>query len=178
MRITNITELVWSHESEALLRMCGEEERLIGCDASDYERFFALCRSASLLRGNRLAHRIACFISSLVRHPVELCAENAEILWRESSEALLATSVERSLRESFAPEQSEAENLDICPRQAYSDFFDGNCLLNTSQDSWEAWCDEMKVYCEKAFEQGFFGIFLTILMPASRIRTPTPTLMP
>lgn len=162
MRVTNITELIWSHDLEALLRMCGEEEALIGCDASDYERFFAFCRSADLLHGNKLVHRITCFLSSLLQRRVSLCEETAEHLWRESAEVILVTAAGHSLWERFVSEDDEVAEFDVCPRCALSDFFDGNALLNTAQASWEAWRDEMSLICKRAFEQDFFGIFLTL----------------
>ncbi|MBQ4273484.1 MAG: hypothetical protein IJB94_00745, partial [Clostridia bacterium] len=43
--ITNPTELFWSNELLALLRLCGEKEEMTGERASDYDRFLSVFRA-------------------------------------------------------------------------------------------------------------------------------------
>ena len=162
MRITNITELVWGRDLEALLRMCGEKERFIDDSASDYQRFCSLCRSAHLLPGNRIVHRTSKILETLLEHPVDLCEENAESLWIESAERLLANHIPPMHGDRFSASEADGECLDVCPRCALSDFWDGNSFLNTSRSAWEPWRDEMEARWEEAFQTELFGVSLTI----------------
>lgn len=164
LRFTNITELIRSDGLESLLRMCGEKELCITSTASDYQFFSALCRSAPMLRGNPLVCRINRFLTVILQEPVSLSEDAAEYLWRESAAFFLEADGESVLRawEIADSEDGEEKELDVCPRCSLSDFFDGNCLFYTSQRSWEAWRDEMKNTCEKAFEEDFEGVCVTL----------------
>ncbi|MBE6628512.1 MAG: hypothetical protein E7629_06255 [Ruminococcaceae bacterium] len=162
VRITNITELVWGRDLEALLRMCGEKECFIDDSASDYQRFCSLCRSAHLLPGNRLAYRASKILETLLEHPVDLCEENAESLWIESAERLLVTNVSPTYGDRFSALEADEKCLDICPRCALSDFWNGNSFLNTSRSAWEPWRDEMEARWEDAFQKELFGVSLTL----------------
>ena len=173
MRFANVTELIWSDELEALLRMCGEEERLIGVAASDYDRFFALCRSAHLLRGNLLIHRISSFLASILNRPVSLSEKTAEEIWKDSAEYFLFANVSRSLWEDFNAESTAEKELDICPRLSISNFFDGDLFLSTSQKSWEAWRDEMRDICDKSLGNACSGVML-LLPKAFVFSSPHP----
>lgn len=162
MPITNVTELIWSRELEMLLRMCGEPECFIDDTASDYQRFFAFCRSAKLLRSNRIARRISNFLETLLMHPVDLCEDNAQSLWKESAVRILATDLSKAHWECFVDLKEENDCLDVCPRCARSDFFDGNSLLNTSQNAWEPWRAEMETACGAFFQKGLSGACLVL----------------
>ena len=173
MHFSNVTEWIWSEELTSLLRMCGEKEAVIGSDASDYERFCALCRSADLLRGNPTVHRISCLLSALLRRPVSLSAENAEALWQKTA-ALLWLSEELDLpNEELVITEPAVPSTDACPQLAASEFWDGNRCLSTSQRSWTDWRDEMSERYMRLLDGIAGGVSLTL--PASFI-FPLPTL--
>ena len=162
MHFSNVTEWIWSEELTSLLRMCGEKDAAIGADASDYERFCALCRSADLLRGNPTVHRISCLLSALLRCPVSLSAENAEVLWQKSAALLWLSETPDVLREDFAMAAPAAPSVDWCARLALSAFFDGNQFLNTSQRSWSDWRNEMLERCGNLLDENARGVSLTL----------------
>ena len=162
MRISNITELIWNDEWAALLRICGEKEAAVGASASDYERFLAICRSAHLLRGNPMLHRLSSFLTELLKHPISLSQEVAEEIWRETAAYFLFADDVRDLWETFEASPMEAPRDDACPRLAASDFWNGDCLLNTAASSWETWSEEICQRCDQAFEDAFQGVMLTL----------------
>lgn len=87
--ISNPTELFWSDDLHALLRLCGEREETIGERASDYDRFAALCRALPSLEG----HPARAWIASVLEkyfHLKELPTEdNTAAVWKTLCETLM-----------------------------------------------------------------------------------------
>ena len=86
--ITNATELLWSKDWERLLRLCGEEERMIDTRASDYERFAALCRAYPKLTGHPMKQYLQAFLKAHFPALPEPSPDTCEHLWREIANAL------------------------------------------------------------------------------------------
>lgn len=87
--ITNPTELFWSDELLALLRLCGAKEEMIGKRASDYDRFLSLSRALPLLEGHPTRAWIATVLGKYF-HLAELPTEaTAPTVWKTLCESLL-----------------------------------------------------------------------------------------
>lgn len=87
--ITNPTELFWSDDLLALLRLCGAKEEMIGERASDYDRFLSVLRALPLLEG----HPTRAWIAELLEkhfHLTELPTEaTAPAVWRALCDSLM-----------------------------------------------------------------------------------------
>ena len=84
MPLANLTELIWEERMIPLLRTCGIPERYLGAQASDYERFFAVCSAAPLLKGHPMPIRLSAFLRQEMGVACSLCAQNAAQIWKKA----------------------------------------------------------------------------------------------
>lgn len=142
MELTNITELIYCDAIGDLLRLCGVDEREISADASDYERFRALCHAVPLLTG----HPLPCAIREALRCSLgldlPLSPETCDDLWIACAERLATETRRRPLTLSD-PDRVDWKSPDWHIRQT-AWVLDGTQLLDTQTETWDAWEREMR----------------------------------
>lgn len=136
--ITNPIELFWSDELTALLRLCGEEEEMIGERASDYDRFLSLCRALPLTEGHPTREWIASVLEKhfgLKEIPTE---ETAPAIWKNLCKCLFENPILPKdlvsgawLCDDFIVPNNLPENI--------TPVLDANLLLKTQSQNTAAW---------------------------------------
>ena len=140
--ITNPTELFWSDDLLALLRLCGEREELIGERASDYDRYASLCRALSLLDG----HPTRAWIASVLEKHFHLkeipTEETAASVWKTLCESLLQDPISPCdlVSGSWLCDSLTVPNG--LPKHI-TPVLDANLLLNTTAKNASAWSEEI-----------------------------------
>ena len=180
MERTNLTELIWDERMTSLLRLCGESERYLGEQASDYERFFALCRALPLLKGHPLPLRIAAFLKNKLSISTPLKPENVEKIWKKSAKALLEDPVLQNLQKPNLFERKSGDDAVFLKdlflggaELARSRVIRANRFCNTRLTSCDAWQEEIKKHCLAAAKTGFFATALE-LPKGYTFRSPHP----
>ena len=140
--ITNPMEIFWSDELLALSRLCGAKEEWIGERASDYDRFFSLCRALPLLEG----HPTRAWIISVLEHYFNLkevpTEETAPDAWRTLCKKLLENPISQKdlvsgawLCDALSIPNSLPENI--------TPVLNANLLLETNTQNTAAWSFEI-----------------------------------
>lgn len=167
--LTNVTELIWQEDLLRVLRLCGVAEREIGKDASDFEKWSALCRSLPLLRGHWLPEYLAFVLRSCFSIDVPVSPETTALLWHEVADALRREPM--TLLQALQ-KQNGGEELPIltatpfleAPPTGATPVWDLNALLQTSAASWEHWRAEIAAGCRAFAKRG--GRLLSLRLPA------------
>ena len=157
--ISNPTELFWSDELMALLRLCGAKEEMISDRASDYERFLSLCSALPQLAGHPAREWIASVLKGqfcLDEIPTE---ENAKDVWRALCEHLL--------KNPLVPPSLVSGDW-LCDRltvpnglpQKVVPVLNGNLLLRTTAKNATAWALEISQTVERFANAGCQKIVL------------------
>ena len=140
--VTNPTELFWSNELLALLRLCGAKEEMIGERASDYDRFLSVFRALPLLE----EHPTRAWIASVLDkhfHLTELPTEaTAPSVWRTLCESLM--------QHPIAPKDlvcgswlCDGLTVPNCIPEQITPVLDAGLLLQTNVRSAAAWSAEI-----------------------------------
>ena len=140
--ITNPTELFWSDDLLALLRLCGVKEEMIGERASDYDRFLSLSRALPLLEG----HPTRAWIASVLEKYFDLkelpTEETASNVWKVLCRSLFENPLSPKdlvggawLCDSLTVPNTLPENI--------TPVLDANLLLTTSAQNTAEWSVEI-----------------------------------
>ncbi len=89
--LSNPADLLWTREVYTLLRRLGMKEAEIGEQASDYERFCALCRAIPFLMGHSLPKKCDRLLSRFFGEMPHLAEQNADAIWKAVTEHLSQT---------------------------------------------------------------------------------------
>ena len=159
----NMTEMLWSDETERLLRLCGTDELEIGVSASDFDRLTALARCMPSLTGHPLAARVQALLKQCFSITKPLNVDTVGEIWRETAGQLLNNPLERS---SFVLEASVAEPLptptELTEKMRQSDAFSALLFARTKAKSLDGWMREIESVLRDVLRNGcktlFFGL--------------------
>ena len=159
--ITNPTELFWSDDLLALLRLCGAKEEMIGEGASDYDRFLSLSRALPLLEGHPTRAWIASVFDTCF-HLTELpTEETAPTVWKAICESLI--------QDPIAPQDlvggawlCDGLTVPNCIPKGISPVLDADLLLQTSAKTATLWSAEIASNAAHFAKRGCQKIFVRI----------------
>ena len=151
--ISNPTELFWSEELLAILRLCGAREEMIGERASDYERFLALCQALPQLVGHPTRTWIESVLAEhfLVKElPTE---ENVKDVWKMLCERLFENPISPNDLVSGAWLCDSLTVPNTLPHNVIP-MLNGNLLLGTRAKNVAAWSAEIAATVAQFFNAG------------------------
>lgn len=165
---TNITELIWCEEIEALLRFCGVRESEIGETASDYEKFRALCGAMPYLQGHFLPKRLEVFLLSHFKIQIEDFLKDCDMVWSKTAARLLERPMPRACM--LPPFHEVGAVIDsLPPIDVFGEgIFCGNDLLQTKSCTWSEWQNEIRQRLDSFWQKGGRFVFLHISEDAYR----------
>lgn len=174
MRETNVTEWIWSEELKELLSLCGESEKAIGANASDYDRFEAFFRCFPMLIGNRTAQGIAWHLEHTlgIREPISV--QDYHRIWHLGADALLEHPTPKPNWKEPIPTTpvdvaALASVLSSAPTYLAEASGDASRLTETDSTSFASWQSEIKT-----FMQGQKGHVFFTLPSSYRFCAPDP----
>ena len=159
----NLTEMLWSEETERLLRLCGAEERWIDARASDYERLRALAEAMPLLAGHPITARVAALLAECFSITQPLTPDTLDEIWRTTADSLLLKPIDTS---DFDVTHITAEPMPI-PTQLQetikqTDAFSALLFARTKAKSLDGWMREIESVMHDVVRSGcktlFFGL--------------------
>ena len=159
---SNVGEMLWSDEVRGVLRLCGANERMIGEDSSDYERFLALAEAMPMLDGHPLKGYVASLLKDCFEIETSLDKSTCEEIWRKAAQRLLSEPI---FEVGAASDMEQGKAVTVAHPSHHlslTSAFSGLLFARTRAKSFDVWMREIESVVYDAVRSGcrylFFGL--------------------